>query len=62
MFADTFITAGRPLVCVVEKRRALVTKHYVPHDFLNKKEVHTAEFLEEEESYDILVTHKYVIQ
>jgi len=49
MLAAALITAGLSLVRALEMRRTLVTKDYVPHDILNKKEVHTAEFLEEEE-------------
>jgi hypothetical protein len=38
MLADTFITAGCLLVRTQEIRRTIVTKDYVPHDILCKKE------------------------
>lgn len=38
MLADTFITAGCLLVRTLEMRCTIVTKDYVPHDILCKKE------------------------
>jgi hypothetical protein len=61
MLADTFIAAGLPLVRTLEKRRTLVANYYVPHHILNKKEVHTAEFLEEvEERYGNLLVNNQI--